>query len=50
LGGTPSARSILGLGMVYFGRWLIRREGLMRRGPIVISIALMALASQAAQQ
>jgi hypothetical protein len=31
-----------------FGRWLIRREGLMRRGPLVAS--MMALAAQQAAQ
>jgi hypothetical protein len=36
--------------MVYFGHWLIRREGLMKRGPIVASITLMALAAQQAAQ
>jgi len=43
-------RSILNVGMVYFGRWLIRREGLMKHGPLVASIALIALAAQQAAQ
>ena len=43
-------RSILSVGMVYVGRWRDCHESLMKRGLLVRSIALMALAAQQAAQ